>query len=579
MAVTPPSDSELAAIAERYGLGLGPADIAGYRELIAGALTSYDEVERLYAARAPELPPARSWQHPAEADNELGAWYVTTSITSAASEGSGPAGPLAGRRVAVKDNIAVAGVPMMNGSATVEGFIPRRDATVVTRLLDAGATIAGKAVCEELCFDGGSHTAHTGPVRNPWDPSKSAGGSSSGSAALIASGAVDMALGGDQAGSIRIPASFCGVVGHKPTHGLVPYTGAFPIENTIDHLGPITRTVRDAAVMLGVLAGPDGFDPRQRLLPEPSPDYVAGLSGGVEGLRIGVLREGFGIPGASSPSVDAAVQAAVDRLSSLGAAVTSVSVPAHRDAVHLWTVIGTDGAFGQMLEGNGYGMNVPGLYDPELIEHFARGRAAHGAGMSVTLKMTTLLGRYNLDRHGNRYYAMARNLILDLAAAYDSALSGVDVLVMPTLPVTAFDMPSGRASAEEVMAISAGLMLNTCPFDLTGHPATSVPAELPDGLPGRLPVGLMIVGRQFEDGTCLRVAQAYESAVGGFPSPPRLPPATRSPRQAPEVATSAATRAGGCHLGCHFSHSDLLTFCLYAYRQVTSSLRPLCWLF
>jgi low temperature requirement protein LtrA len=190
--VTPPSQEDIAAIASRYGLGLGPRDVAELRALIAGALASYDVVERLHAqrqARAPE-PPARAWRRPAEAANKLGAWYVTTDVAGAG------AGPLAGRRVAVKDNIAVAGVPMMNGSATVEGFIPRRDATVVTRLLAAGATIAGKAVCEELCFDGGSHTSATGPVRNPWDRSKSTGGSSSGSAALVAAGEVDMALGG-----------------------------------------------------------------------------------------------------------------------------------------------------------------------------------------------------------------------------------------------------------------------------------------------------------------------------------------------------------------------------------------------
>lgn len=509
MAVTPPSDDDIAAIADRYGLGLSQQDIADYRELIAGALTSYDVVERLYAARLP-TPPERAWQRPAAADNELGAWYVTTEITGAGD------GPLAGRRVAVKDNIAVAGVPMTNGSRTVEGYVPRRDATVVTRLLAAGATIAGKATCEELCFDGGSHTSHTGPVRNPWNRAKSTGGSSSGSAALVAAGTVDMALGGDQAGSIRIPSSFCGTVGHKPTHGLVPYTGAFPIENTIDHLGPITRTVRDAALMLGVLAGPDGLDPRQRSDAPPG-DYLAGLDAGVAGLRIGVLTEGFGLPGLSQPGVDEAVRTAIGRLAAAGADTREVSVPWHRDATHLWAVIGTDGAFGQMLEGNGYGMNVPGLYDPELIAHFARGRREHAAGMSVTLKMTTLLGRYNLDRHGNHYYAMARNLALDLAAAYDAALAAVDVLVLPTLPVVAFDIPTGRASLDEVMAVSAGLMPNTCPFDVTGHPATSVPAGLSDGLP----VGLMIVGRQLADGLCLRVAQAYETAVGGFPAPPR----------------------------------------------------------
>jgi amidase len=508
MAVTPPSDDDIAAIADRYGLGLGPRDVEEYRELIAGALTSYDVVERLYAARVPERPD-RLWERPSESGNELGAWYVTTDIKGAEQ------GPLAGRRVAVKDNIAVAGVPMMNGSATVEGFVPRRDATVVTRLLEAGATIAGKAVCEELCFDGGSHTSRTGPVHNPWDRSKSTGGSSSGSAALVASGAVDMALGGDQAGSVRIPSSFCGVVGHKPTHGLVPYTGAFPIENTIDHVGPITRTVRDAALMLSVLAGRDGFDPRQRFTTAPE-GYLEALDGGASGVRVGVLTEGFGIPGLSQSGVDSAVRAAISTLSGLGASVRDVSVPMHRDGVHLWGVIGTDGAFGQMLEGNGYGMNVPGLYDPELIEHFARGRREHAASMSVTLKMTTVLGRYSLDRHGNRYYAMARNLALDLAAAYDAALAEVDVLVMPTLPVVAFDIPSGGTDPDEVLSYTAGLMPNTCPFDVTGHPATSVPAGLSDGLP----VGLMIVGRQFDDGMCLRVAQAYEAALGGFPSPP-----------------------------------------------------------
>jgi len=420
----------------------------------------------------------------------------------------------------------VAGVPMTNGSATVAGFIPRRDATVVTRLLAAGATIAGKAACEELCFDGGSHTALTGPVRNPWDRSKSTGGSSSGSAALVAAGDVDMALGGDQAGSIRIPSAFCGTVGHKPTHGLVPYTGAFPIENTIDHLGPITRTVRDAAVMLGVLAGRDGLDARQRF-DAPSGGYLKDLDAGAAGLRIGVLAEGFGLPGLSQPGVDEAVRAAIAVLDGAGADVRPVSVPWHRHGVHLWGVIGTDGAFGQMLEGNGYGMNVPGPYDTELIEHFARGRAEHAARMSVTLKMTTILGRYNLDRHGNQYYAMARNLALDLAAAYDAALADVDVLVLPTLPTVAFDLPSGSTSPQEVLAITAGLMPNTCPFDVTGHPATSVPA----GLSGGLPVGLMIVGRQLGDAMTLRVGRAYEAAVGGFPAPPGATEADRATRR------------------------------------------------
>src|SRR6266704_565804 len=224
MPIAPLSDDDVARIASAYGLNLTGQDAASFRALAATLLTSYDEVERRHEASLPERP-SRAWRRPPEAENPLGAWYVTTEI------GEHAGGPLAGRPVAIKDNIEVAGVPMMNGSAVVEGCVPRRDATVVTRLLAAGAVVTGKAVCEKLCFSGGSHT-------------------------LVAAGHADLALGGDQGGSIRIPASFCGVVGHTPTHGLVPYTGAFPIENTLDHLGPITRTVTDAALMLGVLAGP-----------------------------------------------------------------------------------------------------------------------------------------------------------------------------------------------------------------------------------------------------------------------------------------------------------------------------------
>jgi amidase len=508
MAITPPTSDDLAEIAERYRLGLDGSDVESFRTMIAGALASYDAVERLYAARRPEAPD-RAYQWPAEADNELGAWYVTSEIKAADD------GPLAGRRVAIKDNIEVAGLPMMNGSATVEGYVPRRDATVVTRVLDAGGTITGKAVCEDLCFSGGSHTSRTGPVRNPWDRTKSAGGSSTGSAALVAAGQADLALGGDQGGSVRIPSAFCGTVGHKPTHGLVPYTGAFPIENTIDHLGPITRTVRDAALLLGVLAGRDGLDPRQRTDP-PADGYLAGLDAGVTGVRIGVVEEGFAIPGLSQPGVDDAVRAAIRTLAGAGAAVTEISLPWHRDGLHVWNVIATDGATNQMIDGNAYGMNVPGLYDPELIVHYARGRREHGAEMSESLKMTMLLGRYAIDRYDGRHYAMARNLALDLTAAYDAALDGADVLVMPTLPIVASTIPAADASREEKVARSLEMIPNTAPFDVSGHPATSVPAGLSDGLP----VGLMIVGRRGADGMCLRVAQAYESAVGGFPAPP-----------------------------------------------------------
>jgi amidase len=274
--VRPPDENEVAALAASYGMKRSPEEVTAYTPIVAAFLSSYDAVEELHAGIAPQAPADRPSTRPDDADNPLGAWYVTTEIHGSAD------GPLAGRTAAVKDNVAVAGVPLMNGSHTVEGFVPREDATVVTRLLEAGATITGKSVCEDLCFSGGSHTSVTGPVRNPWDPSRTTGGSSSGSAALVASGEVDLAVGGDQGGSIRMPAAFSGIVGHKPTHGLVPYTGAFPIELTLDHLGPMTRTVADAALMLDVLAGRDGHDPRQPadVVPE---QYAAALGGDVSG--------------------------------------------------------------------------------------------------------------------------------------------------------------------------------------------------------------------------------------------------------------------------------------------------------
>jgi amidase len=507
MPIAPLSDDDVTRIAAAYGLPVSGNDISSFRALAGALLTSYDEVERRYEADLPD-PPDRPWQRPADADNPLGAWYVTTQIQTTGE------GPLAGRRIAVKDNIAVAGVPMMNGSAVLEGFVPRQDATVVTRLLDAGAIVTGKAVCEDLCFSGGSHTSATGPVRNPWDHTRSAGGSSSGSAALVASDDADLALGGDQGGSIRIPAAFCGVVGHKPTHGLVPYTGAFPIENTLDHLGPITRTVRDSAVMLGVLAGPDGLDPRQRHV-DGKQDYLAGIEDGVSGLRIGALKEGFGLPGLSMPGVDEAARSAAATLAAAGAEVSEISVPWHTDAMHVWTVIATDGVLAQMIDGDGFGMNWAGRYDPDLIGYYRRGRRELAGQLPESVKATIFAGRHVIDNHGGRYYAMARNLAIELAAAYDEALESVDVLVLPTLPMTATPIPAPEVSREESIARSTEMIVNTAPIDVTGHPATTVPAGLVDGLPA----GLMIVGRQFADATCLRVARAYEAAVGGFPAP------------------------------------------------------------
>lgn len=503
MTMHPPALSDLETVSVTYGLGLSAGELAEFSPHVKDMLVSWDVVAELH--REIEPPPVtRAWSQPAH--NPLGAWYVTCDITSTG------AGPLAGRTVGIKDNIAVAGVPMMNGSALVEGYVPDRDATVVARLLAAGATIAGKAVCEDLCFSGASHTAATGPVRNPWDETRTSGGSSSGSAALVASGAVDLAIGGDQGGSVRLPAAFTGIVGHKPTHGLVPYTGAFPIEQSLDHLGPMTRTVADAALVLDVIAGPDGLDPRQRN-DGGEASFTDELTRPATGLRVGVLTEGFGHP-ESVPGVDAAVRGAIDILRNEGLLCEEVSIPWHRHGKQIWDVIAVEGGTAQMVDGNAYGRNWQGWYDPALIEHYGSRRRSDGSSFPDTVKLVLLAGRHTLDRHHGAHYAKARNLVPRLRAAYDEALSRFDVLVMPTTPILASPIPGRDAPLEEYLARALEMMANTAAFDVTGHPACSVPAGLVDGLP----VGMMIVGRHLDDATVLQVAHTFEHACGGFPT-------------------------------------------------------------
>jgi amidase len=506
MPVDPPDDAALAAVAEHYGLGLSDADVASFSPMVHGLLGSWDAVEELYHATAPTMP-ERAWVRPEPADNPYNAWYVTTAIAGAED------GPLAGMTVAVKDNTAVAGVPMMNGSTTIEGYTPLRDATVVSRMLAAGATIAGKSVCEDLCFSGGSHTSRTGAVRNPWDETRSAGGSSSGSAALVMAGIVDVATGGDQGGSVRIPSAYTGTVGHKPTWGLVPYTGAFPIEATIDHVGPITRTVADAARVLNVIAGPDGFDPRQPrdLVPD---DYVAAIARGAEGLRIGVVTEGFAQAN-SEQGVNDAVRSAVDTLTGAGLTAEEISVPWHLHGAKIWDVIAVEGPAVQMVDLNGYGMNWKGLYDPEIIEYYGNRWREDGSRFSETVKLVLLTGGAAINRYRGKHYAMAQNLAIELRKAYDEALARFDVLVMPTLPLQATLIPKPDAPREETIPRALEMISNTCVTDVTGHPACSVPAGLVNGLP----TGMMIIGKQFDDATVLRVANTFEQAVGGFPTP------------------------------------------------------------
>ena len=296
MTIVAPSARDIIEAGEALGITIHERDAAEYLECLAPLVEGYRLVDSLPDYLPAVKYPRSPGYQPEGEENKYNAWYYKTSIKGAKR------GKLAGKRVAIKDNVCVAGVPMMNGASVLEGYTPDIDATVVTRILDAGGEIAGKAHCEYYCFSGGSHTIATGrPVQNPRKRGHTTGGSSSGSAALVAAGEVEMAIGCDQAGSIRIPSSFSGIVGMKPSYGLVPYTGIMSIDMTIDHVGPMTATVADNALLLEVIAGEDGLDPRQNA--PKTAAYTKAVTGDASGLRIGVLKEGFGHPN-SEPDVD-----------------------------------------------------------------------------------------------------------------------------------------------------------------------------------------------------------------------------------------------------------------------------------
>jgi amidase len=494
-----PTPGELREVAAELGLTFSEQDLEMHLQSLLPGIEAYNLVDRM-PDELPEVKYPRSpGRRPAPEENQHGAWYVKTEVPGAAG------GKLKGKRVALKDNICLAGVPMMNGASTLEGYVPDVDATVATRILDAGGTIVGKTVCEYFCFSGGSHTSASGPVHNPHRMGYSAGGSSSGSGVVVALGEVPMALGGDQGGSIRMPASFCGIYGLKPTHGLVPYTGIMPIELTLDHTGPMTATVEDNALLLEVLAGPDGLDPRQ--YGQAGNPYREAVGRGVSGLRVAVIEEGFGHP-QSMPEVDAVVRHAAERLGGLGATVETVSLPMHRLGPAIWLPVAAEGATMQMMLGNGFGFNWQGLYVTSMLDCHSAWRT-RADELSDTLKNTMLLGHYMVTRYRGHYYAKAQNLVRRLRRAYDDVLARYDLLLMPTLPMVATPLPEANAPIDLILQRGFEMLPNTAPFDCTHHPAMSIPCGMVDGLP----VGMMLVGRMFGEETIYRAAAAFEARV------------------------------------------------------------------
>ncbi len=485
---------ELAEVMTALGMSADEAPL--YKSVVEGNIAAAIASESFTWPQAEDV--ARDWTRPGEEENPHGAWYVQTNIKTS------DAGKLAGMRIAVKDNLLLAGIPLMNGTSILEGYVPEQDAEIIGRMLNEGALIVGKTVCEAYCFSGGSHTSATGPVTNPYNRAHAAGGSSSGSGVVVATGEVDAAIGCDQGGSIRMPASFCGIVGMKPTWGLIPYTGILGMNPNIDHTGPMTATVADNAKLLEVLAGRDGEDSRQIETPEEPIAYTEMLrSSDLAGLRIGVLKEGFGLP-SSEADVDASVRTAALSLAALGAEVTEVSVPMHAQSGAV-TFGALQAITTSMFNLDGCLLERPDLVPRSFVEkqHGWRQRADE---LPANVKTVLISSEVIRRRAGYRYLAQAMLGMRLLRQAYNDALQQVDVLAMPTTPMKAMRLPEADASPETVTGLAFAPLANTSAFNQTHHPAISIPCGLAEGLP----IGLMLVGRFFEEAMLYRVAYAFE---------------------------------------------------------------------
>lgn len=421
-------------------------------------------------------------------------------------------GPLSGQRVAIKDSIAVAGIPMTNASRMLPTYTPLEDAVVVERLLAAGATIVGKTNLEDMALGLGEGSVY-GATRNALNPRFAPGGSSTGSAAAVAGGMADIGIGADEAGSLRIPAAWSGLVGMKPTHGLVPSYGLTYMDHSLDHIGPITRTVADNATVLEIIAGGDWRDPQWvRDLPVPG-GYVAALDGDVGGLRVAVISESLEPAGATS-DVLAAFEDACDRLRQAGAVIEIVSVPLWSHAWAIESAVLGNGLWA-MASSGGAGFGHKGRINVSGMEHAMSQIRNSGNDFALLGQLLLLLVEHDRDQYLGIHYGKAQNLRLELRRQVNDLLAHHDVLVTPTTPTVATELATDRVDPVDMIARLVGNSIpNTCPLDLTGNPAISVPCGTGDN---QLPVGFQVVGRDFDEAATYRVATHVEKVLDRAP--------------------------------------------------------------
>ena len=506
MTLRRPDTKDLEQIGKKTGIELTQNELAVLQPVIAKVLDGYDILDQFPDPVRKVTPAIRTpGPRPEKVDDPLNGIVRHCSVQSTPLITNGA---LSGRTIGLKDTICVAGLPMTCASRLLYDYTSDIDATVTKRILEAGGHITAVMNTDDFAFSGGGHTSTYGPGFNPVDSTHTPGGSSHGSATGVAMAQVDIALGGDQGGSIRIPASFSGVVGHKPTHGLVPYTGIVGFDQTIDHVGPMASTVEDCAIMLGVIAGKDdtAIDPRQPTSVSV-PDYISKLTGDIKGLKIAIVKEGFETAHATQ-SVNLGVLGAAEKLASMGAEVAEISIPMHERVVPLWNAIAIEGGLSSFNSGHA-AYQTKGYYNPRLISAMMRGLKTHGHDLSPTAKMGALVAEYMRTKYDGVFYARAQNMTRILTATYNAVLAEVDLLLMPTTPQRAHKLPAlPEIDRKEHIDQALNMVANTAAFDLTGHPSVSVPVHSVDGLP----IGLMLTGRLFDDATVLRAAHAYEQA-------------------------------------------------------------------
>jgi aspartyl-tRNA(Asn)/glutamyl-tRNA(Gln) amidotransferase subunit A len=419
------------------------------------------------------------------------------AVDEAVARGEDP-GPLAGVPIALKDNLCTRGVPTTCSSRILEGWRPPYDATVVQRVLAAGAVPVGKTNLDEFAMGSSTENSAFGPTRNPHDITRVPGGSSGGSAAAVAAGFAPLSLGSDTGGSIRQPAALCGVVGVKPTYGLVSRWGLVAFASSLDQVGPFAGDVADAAVLLEVIAGHDPHDSTS--IPRPAPSLSAELDRGVEGLRVGRITD---LPGGADPDVAARLDAAFAALEAAGATIVDVTVPAFTYGLTAYYLIAPAEASSNLARYDGvrYGLRVPAA------DTNAMYAATREAGFGPEVKRRIMLGTYALSAgYYDAYYGKALKVRRLIADDFARAYQQVDVLLTPTSPTEAF--PFGDKTADPYAMYLCDTY--TIPTNLAGHPAMSVPYGV--GATG-LPVGVQILAPTLGEGVMFRVAAELERAA------------------------------------------------------------------